>query len=846
MADNFYTNVNVIGNKILYRGIQNGKRIQTKLEYSPSFYEIANKKGNKFKTLKGEELQQIQFHNIKEAKEYLKNYSDVSNKKIYGMEKFEYAFIADNFSGMTEWDIDLLNIAIIDIEVGSENGFPNPHEANEPITAITLRFLNGAVFVFGTGDYEVQGNETYFHLIDEYSLCRKFLEIWTTNYPDIVSGWNIKFFDIPYLVNRFSRILGEDIAKQMSPWKYISQRNVKQLNGTIDVVYNFSGIATLDYLELYKKYGTGNPENYKLDTIANEELDENKLSYEEYGSLHNLYKLDYQKFIEYNIKDVDLIVKLEDKLKLIELALTLAYDTKSNYEDVFMQTRMWDNLIYSYLLEKNIIIPPKEEKEKNQAFEGAYVKEVQTGMHHWVASFDLNSLYPHLMMQYNLSPECLVEPEDYTQEMWEIINNGVSVDRLLNKEIDTSNLYGVTLTPNGQFFKTDKRGFLPEMLETMYNDRKKFKKLMLKAQQDLENETDSNKRKELEKLIARYNNLQLAKKVSLNSAYGATGSQYFRFYDLRLALAVTLSGKLSIRWIENKLNELMNSILKTDKDYVIASDTDSIYLNFGELVNKVFKSADQTDVQKIIDFMDKVCEQKIQPHIDKSYQELADYVRAYEQKMQMKREALANKGIWTSKKHYILNVYNNEGVQYKEPHLKVMGLEMVKSSTPALVRENMKKVIQIIINSGEEAVQKFINDFRTEFKNAKAEDVAFPRSVNGISKYSNSVTLYEKGTPIHVKGAILYNKAIKENNLDKSYELIKEGEKIKFIYLKKPNPIKDTVISFPIVLPAELELDKYIDYDVQYDKTFVEPVKSILDVIGWKAEKQSTLDDFFA
>ena len=846
MADNFYTNVNVIGNKILYRGIQNGKRIQTKLEYSPSFYEIANKKGNKFKTLKGEELQQIQFHNIKEAKEYLKNYSDVSNKKIYGMEKFEYAFIADNFPGMTEWDIDLLNIAIIDIEVGSENGFPNPHEANEPITAITLRFLNGEVFVFGTGEYEIQGNETYFHLIDEYSLCRKFLEIWTINYPDIVSGWNIKFFDIPYLVNRFSRILGEDIAKQMSPWKYISQRNVKQLNGTIDVVYSFSGIATLDYLELYKKYGTGNPENYKLDTIASEELGENKLSYEEYGSLHNLYKLDYQKFIEYNIKDVDLIVKLEDKLKLIELALTLAYDTKSNYEDVFMQTRMWDNLIYSYLLEKNIIIPPKEEKEKNQAFEGAYVKEVQTGMHHWVASFDLNSLYPHLMMQYNLSPECLVEPEDYTQEMWEIINNGVSVDRLLNKEIDTSNLYGVTLTPNGQFFKTGKRGFLPEMLETMYNDRKKFKKLMLKAQQDLENETDTNKRKELEKLIARYNNLQLAKKVSLNSAYGATGSQYFRFYDLRLALAVTLSGKLSIRWIENKLNELMNSILKTDKDYVIASDTDSIYLNFGELVNKVFKSADQTDVQKIIDFMDKVCEQKIQPHIDKSYQELADYVRAYEQKMQMKREALANKGIWTSKKHYILNVYNNEGVQYKEPHLKVMGLEMVKSSTPALVRENMKKVIQIIINSGEEAVQKFINDFRIEFKNAKAEDVAFPRSVNGISKYSNSVTLYEKGTPIHVKGAILYNKAIKENNLDKSYELIKEGEKIKFIYLKKPNPIKDTVISFPIVLPPELELDKYIDYDVQYDKTFVEPVKSILDVIGWKAEKQSTLDDFFA
>jgi len=485
MTKDFYTNVQVFGNKILYRGIKNGERIQDKLDYAPSFFERSRNE-SKFKTLHGENLKEIRLEDIKEAREYLKKYDGVSNKKIYGMEKFEYAYIAENFPEMIEWNQEKIRICIIDIEVESENGFPDPYEANEPITAITLRFLNGEIFVLGTGTYKVRGNEKYFQCQDEYSLIKKFLNIWNLYTPDIVSGWNIKFFDIPYLVNRFRRIVGEDFTKGLSPWKFISERKVRQMDGSELIAYGLLGISILDYIELYKKYSYGNPENYKLDTVAHEELGENKISYEEYGSLHNLYKLDYQKFIEYNIKDVDLIVQLENKLKLIELALTLAYDTKSNFDDVFMQTRMWDNLIYSFLLKKNIIIPPKEHKEKSEAFEGAYVKDPQIGMHHYIASFDLNSLYPHLMMQYNLSPECLVEPENYTDEMRNILNQGVTVEKLLNQQIDLSGLKNVTVTPNGQFFDTTKRGFLPEMLEEMYNDRKKFKKLMLDAEQELE------------------------------------------------------------------------------------------------------------------------------------------------------------------------------------------------------------------------------------------------------------------------------------------------------------------------------------------------------------------------
>lgn len=608
-----------------------------------------------------------------------------------------------------------------------------------------------------------------------------------------------------------------------------------------------TGISALDYIELYRWYAPAgkSQESYSLNHITSVELNESKISYDEYDNLHQLYRLNYQKFIEYNIKDVELVVKLEDKLKLIELALTLAYDTKTNFEDVFAQTRMWDSLIYSYLLEKNIVVPPKEIQKKDSAFEGAYVKDPQIGMHDWVASFDLDSLYPHLMMMYNISPETLVEPEDYTEEMRKIIMDGISVEILLGQNVKTNDIKNVTITPNGQFFRTDVQGFLPKMLEEMYEDRKKFKKLMLKCKQEYIDEKDPKKKEEIGKLVARYNNLQLAKKVSLNSAYGALGSQYFRFYDLRMALGVTLAGQLSIRWIENKINIYMNKLLKTtDVDYVIASDTDSIYLRLGDLVNKVYTG--QKETSKIISFMDRVCEDKIQPYINESYQELASYVHAYSQKMRMKREGLSNKGFWTAKKRYVLNVYNNEGVQYDEPDMKIMGLEVVKSSTPAIIREKMKETISLIINSDQETVQEFIANLKTEFKKLPVEDISFPRGVNGIREYSDSTTLYKKGTPIHVKGAILYNDLLEKHKLTKKYQLIKEGEKLKFTYLKVPNPVKDTVISFPVRLPKEFELQQYIDYETQFEKTFIEPMKIILDCIGWKVERQNTIEAFFA
>jgi DNA polymerase elongation subunit (family B) len=378
-------------------------------------------------------------------------------------------------------------------------------------------------------------------------------------------------------------------------------------------------------------------------------------------------------------------------------------------------------------------------------------------------------------------------------------------------------------------------------MDKMYNERVIFKKKMIEAKKQYEKK----KSKELEKEIARCNNIQMAKKISLNSAYGAIGNQYFRYYKLENAEAITLSGQVAIRWIESKMNSYLNKLLKTeDVDYVIASDTDSIYLHMGPLVETVYKGREKT-TEGVVSFLDKICKVELEKYIESCYQELADYVNAYDQKMQMKRENIADRGIWTAKKRYILNVWDSEGVRYEEPKLKMMGIEAVKSSTPAPCRKMIKDALKLMMSGTEDEVIDFIENARKDFKKLPPEQISFPRSASDVNKYKASNTIYSKGTPIHVRGALLFNHLIKNANLTNKYSLIQNGEKIKFIYLKKPNTIQENVISFIQEFPKELNLDKYIDYDLQFEKAFLEPLKSILDAIGWSVEKTTSLESFF-
>ena len=620
---------------------------------------------------------------------------------------------------------------------------------------------------------------------------------------------------------------------RLSPWGNVSDRLVYKM-GRKQQVYDILGVSHLDFYDLYRKFTYTNRESYRLDHIAHIELGESKDD-NPYETFREWYLKDFQSFIDYNIQDVEIVDRLEDKMRLIELCLTMAYDAKVNYMDVLGSVKYWDILIYNELRKKNIVIPQKIQREKNEKFEGAYVKDPIVGLHKWVMSFDLNSLYPHLIMQYNISPETLVANEKV---------KNMSVEKLLNKEVDTSILKDATMTPNGALFKTTQKGFLPELMQKMYDDRVKFKQLMIEAQKDYEKTKDP----KLQKTIAKFNNIQMAKKISLNSAYGAIGNVWFRYYNLLVAEAITTSGQLAIRYIEHALNEYLNKILNTrGEDYIIASDTDSVYITFDKLVTNVFVS--DTDDSKVVEFLDRVAKEKIEPFIDKSYQDLAEYVNAYEQKMQMKREVIANKGIWVAKKRYILNAHDVEGVRYKEPKLKIMGVEAVKSSTPAACREKIKEALTIIMNEDDKVLNSFIQDFRTEFMNLKPELIAYPRSVNGLNKWTESHNLFKKGAPIHCKGAILYNHLLQDKKLQGKYPYIQEGDKIKFLHMKTPNVYQSTSISFMTKLPNELNLHNFIDYDMQFEKSFVEPLKFITDIIRWQIDSsygtQGTLEGFF-
>ena len=828
----YYTNVQMVGNDFLVRGYENGKSFTSRDDFQPTLFVPSNKK-TKFKTLDGKYVGEIKPGTVRDCREFIRTHEKVDKFPIFGNRRYIYQYISDKYpEDEIKFDLNNMKLVTIDIEVKSENGFPSVEKCDEEMLLISLLdFSSKKIITFGVGPFDNNDdNVTYIRCIDEYDMLQRFLAYWQTNTPEIVTGWNCQLYDIPYLAKRITRILGEKASKQLSPWGLVTHEEIF-IQGRGHLQYDIAGITVLDYLDLYKKFTYKAQESYRLDYIASVELGQKKLDHSEYDTFKDFYTNGWQKFVEYNIIDVKLVDALEEKMKLIDLAVTMAFDAKVNFNDVFYQVRMWDMIIYNDLKKKDIVIPPKQDEDKSDRYAGAYVKEPKPGVYDWVVSFDLNSLYPHLIMQYNISPETLLD-ERY---------HGVSVDKLLNEEVDLSGLKGITVCPNGAVFTTKKRGFLPKIMDKIYSERVIFKKKMLKAKQEYEKSPT----KALEREISRCNNIQMAKKIQLNSAYGAIGNNYFRYYKLANAEAITLGGQFSIRWIENKLNQYMNKLLKTkETDYVIASDTDSIYLHMGPLVEVIYKEREKT-TESIVGFLDKICEVEFEKYISSSYQALATYVNAYEQKMFMKRETIAERGIWTAKKRYILNAWDIEGVRFAEPKLKMMGIEAVKSSTPAPCRTLIKDALKVIMTQTEQDVIDFVEQARADFKKLPPEEIAFPRSVSSVTKYQSASSIYAKGTPIHSRGSLLFNHHIKKNKLDNKYNMINNGEKIKFVYLKKPNVIHENVISFINQFPHELGLQKYIDYDLQFSKSFVEPVRAILDAIGWSLEKTATLESFF-
>jgi DNA polymerase elongation subunit (family B) len=839
----FYTNVTRYGNSLLYRGYKDGRRFEDRIKFSPTLYQ-ADPNGTAY-TMNGVRVSPRLFDTMRDVKDYQQAWKDVggADKTLYGQTNFVSSFIQEKFPDNIEFDRDIINVSTIDIEVASDDGFPTPDEAAYPVISITIKNnIDNIYYVWGLYDYNpanciidgiTASDIVYVQCNDERELLLRFLAHWNSDRqcPDVITGWNTRFFDIPYLVNRITKVAGEDFAKKLSPWNVVNARSVTTM-GREQNYYNLEGIASLDYLELFKKFGYsyGAQESYKLDHIGHVVLGERKLSFEEFSSLHTLYKHDFQKFIDYNIKDVQLVDRLEDKMGLITLALTMAYRGGVNYTDTLGTTAIWDSIIFRDLASQGTVIPAAEDKFKSD-YPGGYVKAPQVGLHEWVVSFDLASLYPNIIVQWNMSPETIVDGK--REQMDPDMALAGNMPQLKGD---------YALAANGVYFTKEKQGVLPKIIVDYYNERKAVKKKMLVSQQELETIDKSNvvEKYRVERDIARYENQQMAIKILLNSLYGALGNKYFRYFDLRVAEGITLTGQTVIRWAERSVNEFMNKIVgTTNKDYVIAIDTDSVYVNFGPLVDKYVK-----DNQ--VDNIAQICKDQFEPMLEKSYQKLYETFNCYMPRMEMDREAIADRGIWTAKKRYILNVHDNEGVRYAEPKLKIMGIEAIKSSTPSACRDALKALFKVIVTGDESATQKAIQTFKEYFITLPPEQVSFPRGVNDTTKWRDRKLIYKKGTPIHVRGALLYNHYVKDKNLDKKYTLIQNGEKIKFCYLKMPNPIRENIISFPDYLPQELQLHKYINYDLQFQKTFLDPIEPILDAIGWSVEEKVSIEDFFA
>ena len=837
----FYTSVHMHFDDILLRATNSsGQRIQRKIKYKPTHYISTTAPNARYNTIKGEPVEPVFFNSIKEARDFRKKYEGIDNFNIYGLNNYPYTFINENYKGIIKWDINLVKILYFDIEVISDQGFPRADHASHEVVAISMR-MNNKIYLLGNQPYTPESSEVeYFHCTSEEKLLWKFLELWQLLDPDVVSGWNINGFDIPYMVNRLNNVLGENTANKLSPWGLVNAR-VVNIMGREQTFYDLIGLAILDYLDIYKKFTFKEHESYKLDAIAFEELGEKKIDYSEYESIQGLYRKNYKLFLDYNLKDTLLVYKLDLKLKFIEQALAIAYLAKINYLDSMTSVRMWDVIIHNHLLEQNIVVPPQVMQNKENQIMGAYVKEPVARRYDWVASFDAASMYPMLIIQYNISPETLVTPKFMLKySLDEILAGAYEKDEGIQEYLKRGNC----IAGNGVIFSKTKKGFLPELMDKFFTSRSVYKKKYIEAEQNAEVAKTKSEKDKWELEAKQMYNLQLAFKIILNSAYGSLSNVYFRYFDVKMAEAVTYSGQMALMTIEQHVNKYLNGILQSNnKDYVIAVDTDSVYLELGGLVQSVY--GDKVDTKDAITFMDKACKEVIGKEIAKAFDKLARYTNAMENRMVMKREVLADRGIWVAKKRYILNMWDKEGVRYEEPQLKMMGVEAIRTTTPYVCREKIKAAFKIMMQKHESDLQTFIQEFKSEFFTLPFEDIARPSNCNNLSQYSDRDSIYKKGTPIHVKGALIYNNMLRAHGIEKQFVEVMEGEKIRYSYLKLPNPAQAAVISCPSMLPRQFGLDKYIDYDTQFEKVFLDPITKISKLIGWDAEKRATLADLW-
>lgn len=859
----FYTWVGKHRDEMLVREIRDGKRNKFEVAYKPTMYTKASaNEVTPYRTLEGYGVVPIEFDSISSAHKHIRESEGVDGYNLYGNDMFQYVYIAENYPGEVQYDPKAIVIANVDIEVGAENGFLSALDTvntTEKITAITMKLSNESKYrVFGVKPYIPMTDDIdYLQCDDEGDMLENFLAVWQEQYPDAMTGWNITGYDIPYMVNRITKRLDKKRANKLSPFGQIRKITLRRFDSEY-ISYAIAGVNNLDYRELYRKNVLEPLESYRLDYVAGEELGEQKLDYSEYRNLWDMYQKNHQKFIEYNIHDVRLVEKLEVKKRIIDLQMLVAYRSKINMEDVMSQVRTWDAAIYNYLRNQNIIFPFREQSsEDDSQYEGAFVKEPVPKLYRWVVSFDVNSLYPSLIAALNIGVETKQNRDQWNKEQRDEINRMSShcmLERVPKWEL-FENL-DISMASNGATYDKSKNSIFTTMIVELLNARKQFRKIAEDAEKEIESikiqlkqspddESLKAKYQELDYIKSEFDLKQKMTKVLNNSLYGCVGNKYFRFYDVENAEAITITGQFVIQYVEKSLNEFLNKSFNTeDYNYVIAADTDSNYINLEPMVNKYLPN--ETDPKKIVDYIDRVCKKIIEPQIDRIFAEIRDmFIHGNGNFLAMKREVIADQGIWTKKKRYALSIWDKEGIRFDKPKYKYTGLEMKRSTTPKSCRDAMKKCCEMIFQGRHEDLYLYVKEFEQKFISLPVEEIAIPKGVKGLDKYGDAQSVSIDGCPQHVRATLWHNHLIKEKNLESVYPPITEGEKIKYVYLKEPNPTHQNAIAFQGILPPEFGLDEYVDRKTMYKKAFLEPMTRISDAADWKLVKKASILHLF-
>ncbi|ASD52034.1 DNA polymerase [Pseudomonas phage PspYZU05] len=896
----FYLTVDQKGSSIIERYIEDGVERIKETEYEPSLF-IHSNVPTEYKDIYGKYVTKRKFSSMREASDYSKRNQDVGVETL-GMDDYKLAYLSDEYRAFIDYDESMIRICNVDIETTSPIGFPDPKAALHPIDAIThYDSIDDKFYVFdllhspygNVTEWSIDkarlpesegGDEVpesilervvYMPFYDEQELLLEYLNLLNEKPPVVFTGWNIEGFDIPYIYQRIENVLGRSTALRMSPIGSVRTKLVTTQYGEERLQIILGGISVLDYMELYKKFSFTNQPSYSLDYIAEAELGVGKLEYE--GPISKLRVNNHQRYISYNIIDVERVRQIDDKRNFITLSLSIAYYSKMQIQSVFSPIKTWDAIIFNSLREDNLVIP-ENKSHVVQSYPGAYVKEPVPAAYKYVISCDLTSLYPSIIRQVNISPDTLV--------------GSFAVHPILdyvNKVAPRpSDIY--SCSPSGYMYDKTKVGVIPAEVTKVFNQRKDWKKKMLASKRNTEcikramqenTNTDYGMNKvldfnvdfneetlellnllsisELQQLekAAKKNTVkcdtnQINRKLLINSLYGGLGNVWFRYYDLRNATSITLFGQCAIQWIERKINEYLNGVVgTTNHKYVIYGDTDSVYICIDPLVNKVGEHKFR-DTNHLVDFLDKFAAEKLEPAIDTAYREMCEYFNNKEHLMFMDREAIAGPplgskglgGLWTGKKRYALNVWDMEGTRFASPELKIMGLETQKSSTPKACQVALKECIRRMLQEGEASLQEHFKSFEKEFRELEYKSISAVSSANNIAKYDvDGFPGYK--CPYHIRGILTYHRAINGTYAPR----IADGDKVMVLPLRDQNPFNDLCIAWPSGSDIDPSIRQnvldWIDYSKLFEKTFVKPLAALTEACKIDYEKRGSLLDIF-